>query len=190
MPAKSNSERQKTYRAMQQDPIRQEGKFVNSRAANISPFVQFALSLRELYKQEEIGKTLLDTLVENAMTRVEECENLLVARSLKRRMEEFIGDDSGLIRDETMTYYIYRNWAAEKKAVIHKADCSYCNHGKGIQDNPRGDKNGAWSQEYKTYEDAKNAAEMPYESHNDLEVKNCNVCLKYGSSSIWRNEVD
>ena len=179
MTTKNNSERQRSYRAKQKDPLRQESNFVHSRVANISPFVQFALSLQELYTQGGISKTLIDTLVENAMTRVEKCENILVARSLKRRMEVFVTNNNDFVRGENTTYYIYRNWAAAKKAVIHKANCSYCNYGKGLQNNRRGDKNGAWSQEYKTYEDAKKDAEKPYKSHDDLEVKNCDVCLKF-----------
>ena len=153
--------------------------FVNSRAANISPFVQFALSLQEIYEQGGIDKDLIDNLIADAMKRVEECENILVARSLKRRMEKFITKDNDFVQEEIMTYYIYRNWTAEKKAVIHKASCSYCNHGQGLQSNRRGNKNGEWSPSgYKTYEQAKVDAEKPYKGHDDLEVKNCSVCLK------------
>ena len=180
MSAKSNFDRQKAYRAMQKDPIHQEDKFVNSRAANISPFVQFALSLQEIYEQGKIDKVLIDELVEDAVKRVGKCENILVARSLKRRMKEFIVKNDDFVRGENMTYYIYRNWTAEKKAVIHKANCSHCNNGKGKRDNIRGDKNGAWSQEYKTYEEAKQIAGKPYKGHDDLEVKDCSVCLKFG----------
>lgn len=178
MAAKSNSDRQKVYRATQKDPIRQETNFVNSRAANISPFVQFALSLQEIYEQGKIDKDLINNLIADAMKRVEECENILVARSLKRRMEKFITKDNDFVQEENMTYFIYRNWTAEKKAVIHKANCSYCKNGKGLHKKKRGNKNGTWSQEYQTYEEAKRTAEMPYEGHDDLEVKNCSVCLK------------
>ncbi len=180
MAAISNSYRQKVYRATQKDPIYQESNFVNSRAANISPFVQFALSLQNIYEQGEIDDDLISRLIADAMQRVEACENILVARSLKRRMEDFITKDSNSTEDENTIYYIYRNWAAEKKAVIHKASCSYCNNGKGLHDNCRGNKNGAWSKGYNTYAKAKRAAEEPYEGHDDLEVKNCSVCLKIG----------
>jgi hypothetical protein len=178
MSAKSNSDRQKAYRVTQKDPICQESNFVNSRAANISPFVQFALSLQNIYEQGEIDKDLIDHLISDAMQRVEEDENILVARSLKRRMEEFITNKSSYTEDENTMYYIYRNWVAEKKAVIHKGSCSFCNDGKGLQVNSRGNKNGVWSQGYNAYEIAREAAEDPYEGHDDLEVKICSVCLK------------
>ena len=180
MSAQSNIERQKAYREMQKDPIHQENKFVNSRAANISPYVQFALSLQELFQQKRIDQTLMNELIENAMKRVEECDNILVARSLKRRMEGFADEiNNPFLHDESVTYYIYRNWAADKKAVIHTASCSFCKHGKGLQNNTSGAKNGAWSQEYLSYEDAKVDAEKPFGSHDNLVVKNCSVCLKY-----------
>jgi len=180
MSAKSNSNRQKAYRAIRKDPICQESKFVTSRAANISPFVQFSLSLQNIYGQGKITIDLINQLISDAMQRVEECEDILVARSLKRRMEEFITKDSNFAEDANTMYYIYRNWVAEKKAVIHKASCSYCNSGKGLHNNLRGNKNGAWSQQgYKTYGEARKAAEEPYEGHDDLEAKNCSVCLKF-----------
>jgi hypothetical protein len=181
MAIKSNSERQKAYRMKQKDVIYQEIAFVESRTANISPFVQFALSLQQLYENKIIGKDLIDSLIADEMDRVEKCENILVARSLRRRMEEFITKGEHFTKNENMKYYIYRNWVAEKKAVIHKANCSYCNNGKGLQKNLRGDKNGAWSKEYNTYEEALEAARLPYEGHADLEVKTCSVCLSANS---------
>ena len=184
MSAQNNLERQKAYRKKQQelkrkqkDPIYQEAEFITSRAANISPFVQFAISLRELYKQHEIDNSLIEKLIATAMERVEEDENILVARSLKRRMEEFIADRIDYHGDNNMKFYIYRNWVAEKKAVIHRADCSYCNNGKGLQKNIHDDKNGAWSKSYDTYDEAKKAANESYNGY-DLMVRDCAVCLK------------
>lgn len=81
-----------------------------------------------------------------------------------------------------MAYYIYRNWVAEKKAVIHKAECGYCNGGKGCHENPLGNINGEWSDSFKTFLDAKNDARKPYQGRH-LKVKTCGNCkphLKQG----------
>lgn len=161
----------------QKDSIYQENAFVESRTANISPFVQFALSLQSFYVNKIIDKELVDNLITDAMNRVEKEENILIARSLKRRMEEFIIRGKDFVEDKNMKYYIYRNWVAEKKAVVHKATCSYCKNGKGIQKNLREDKNGAWSTGYNTYEDAVEAAKLPYDGHSNLKARACKICL-------------
>jgi len=31
-----------------------------------------------------------------------------------------------------MDYWIYENWTAEQKAVIHRSNCSFCNAGRGV----------------------------------------------------------
>ncbi|HEC93260.1 MAG TPA: hypothetical protein ENI51_09755 [Candidatus Atribacteria bacterium] len=74
-----------------------------------------------------------------------------------------------------MTFYIYRNWVAEKKAVIHRAECGSCNNGKGCHENPLGDKNGKWFGPFETFEDAKKDANKPYKSIY-LEVRFCGKC--------------
>ena len=43
-----------------------------------------------------------------------------------------------------MEYWIYENWVAENKAVVHQGDCAFCNHGAGTGRNIRGTKNGKW----------------------------------------------
>lgn len=43
-----------------------------------------------------------------------------------------------------MSFYVYENWAAKDKAVIHRGTCGYCNEGRGCQKNPLGNKNGQW----------------------------------------------
>ena len=30
-----------------------------------------------------------------------------------------------------MEYWVYENWTAEHKAVVHSATCGFCNHGRG-----------------------------------------------------------
>lgn len=56
-------------------------------------------------------------------------------------------------------FWIYENWVAEKKAVIHKANCSYCNNGQGTQKNKLGNKNGKWHGPFNSYEEAKEIAD-------------------------------
>ncbi len=74
-----------------------------------------------------------------------------------------------------MTFYIYRHWAAEKKAVIHRAECGCCNNGEGCHKNPLGDKNGEWSSAFETFEDAKDNASKVYQGRK-LEVRICKKC--------------
>jgi hypothetical protein len=40
--------------------------------------------------------------------------------------------------------FVYENWTAEHKAVIHEASCGSCNPGLGCHANPLGNKNGRW----------------------------------------------
>ena len=74
-----------------------------------------------------------------------------------------------------MGYYIYRNWVAEKKAVIHKAECGHCNYGKGCHKNFLGDKNGEWSEMFRNLEDAEIDARRPYKGKL-LKLKYCGIC--------------
>jgi len=57
-----------------------------------------------------------------------------------------------------MDYYVYENWTAEKKAVIHKGLCGNCNDGKGCHPNPLGNRNGKWHGPFNTLEEAESAA--------------------------------
>jgi len=41
-----------------------------------------------------------------------------------------------------MDYYIYENWTAEKKAVIHRGSCKFCNDGKRIHGDKEEGRNG------------------------------------------------
>lgn len=71
-----------------------------------------------------------------------------------------------------MSFYIYENWTAEKKAVIHKGDCSFCDNGRGVHENVRGDRNGKWRGPFESYQGAKNIAE----SLGDRQVRDCKKC--------------
>ena len=57
-----------------------------------------------------------------------------------------------------MTYYVYENWTAENKAVIHKDSCGNCKEGEGCHENPLGNKNGRWSCPFKSIEEAERFA--------------------------------
>lgn len=69
-------------------------------------------------------------------------------------------------------YYIYENWVAEKKAVIHRDICGNCNHGQGKHANICGEKNGKWHGPFKTYDKAKKFAL----NLDDRTVRDCKVC--------------
>lgn len=57
-----------------------------------------------------------------------------------------------------MRYWVYENWAAESKAVIHSGDCRFCNDGAGTGRNTRGDRNGRWHGPFASTLDAEGAA--------------------------------
>lgn len=70
-----------------------------------------------------------------------------------------------------MSYYIYENWRAEKKVVIHTSKCSMCNNGKGIHVDAS-DSNGQWHGPFKTFKDAVSFAE----GCQDRKIKFCKIC--------------
>ena len=75
---------------------------------------------------------------------------------------------------EKMNFYVYENWVAEKKAVIHRGECSFCNNGDGIHPNIHGEKNGRWHGPFDSYEEARGFAE----GLRDREVRDCKFCLR------------
>lgn len=74
-----------------------------------------------------------------------------------------------------MSYYIYENWVAEKKAVIHRGECGFCKNGDGAHENPLGERNGKWHGPFDTYQQAKNVAN----NLKDRTVKECSFCKPY-----------
>jgi len=71
-----------------------------------------------------------------------------------------------------MSYYIYENWVAEKKAVIHRSECGFCKSGSGIHENIHGEKNGKWHGPFDTYSKAKKFAD----NLKNRNVRNCSFC--------------
>ncbi|MCY6371224.1 hypothetical protein [Clostridium ganghwense] len=71
-------------------------------------------------------------------------------------------------------YYVYENWTADKKAVIHRGECRFCNNGKGTGKGTLGESNGKWHGGYLKYQDAKKKAE----SLENREVRECKFCIK------------
>jgi len=57
-----------------------------------------------------------------------------------------------------MSYWVYENWTAESKAVIHRGDCGNCNEGRGCHKNIRGEANGRWLGPFETLREAEAAA--------------------------------
>ena len=57
-----------------------------------------------------------------------------------------------------MTYFIYENWTAEHKAVIHRGTCGYCNEGQGCHEKPLGERNGKWLGPFHALEQAEKVA--------------------------------
>jgi len=68
------------------------------------------------------------------------------------------------------SYYVYENWTAEKKAVIHYGFCSNCNFGKGVHVNS-GTRNGRWLGPFTTFASAEKAADATGQP-----VRTCKKC--------------
>lgn len=70
-----------------------------------------------------------------------------------------------------MEYYVYENWT-HKKAVIHLADCGFCNQGKGNHKNTT-NKNGQWLGPFKNEKKAKLIAKKTKRKT----ISKCSICL-------------
>lgn len=57
-----------------------------------------------------------------------------------------------------MAYWVYENWAAESKAVIHASECGSCKSGAGAHANPRGEANGKWRGPFEAFGEARKVA--------------------------------
>ena len=75
-----------------------------------------------------------------------------------------------------MSFYVYENWTAEDKAVIHKGSCGHCKYGCGTDKDKTEGRNGMWHGSYGTYSEALNAAELL----TRYETKNCKKCRPSG----------
>jgi len=53
-----------------------------------------------------------------------------------------------------MSYWVYENWTAEQKAVIHRGSCGFCNEGRGCHKHKLGEKNGRWHGPFETLANA------------------------------------
>lgn len=69
-------------------------------------------------------------------------------------------------------HWIYENWTAEKKAVIHEATCGHCNDGQGSHPGSTGDKNGRWHGPFASY----GAAQEFAVSLEGRAVRDCGRC--------------
>jgi len=58
-----------------------------------------------------------------------------------------------------VSYWVYENWTAEDKAVVHRGDCGQCNDGHGCHKNIHGNKNGQWLGPYSALSLARAAAD-------------------------------
>jgi len=57
-----------------------------------------------------------------------------------------------------VAYWVYENWTAEHKAVVHMGNCGNCNDGLGCHTNRLGEKNGRWHGPFDTLSAADKAA--------------------------------
>ena len=70
-----------------------------------------------------------------------------------------------------MSFWIYENWTAEKKAVIHRAECPFCNNGQGIHKVKTEGRNGRWHGSFPTFQAVIAAAQKL-----NRNVRKCKFC--------------
>lgn len=68
-------------------------------------------------------------------------------------------------------YYVYDNWT-NKYAKVHKANCGYCNEGKGFHKDTS-DTNGQWLGSFKDRQEA----ELEAQKTKRRTISNCLRCL-------------
>lgn len=78
-----------------------------------------------------------------------------------------------IMNSNQRTYYVYENWTADDKAVIHYADCPYCKNGQGIHPGS-GTRNGRWHGPFFSFEIANKAAK-----ETKRRVKSCQICAPF-----------
>lgn len=54
-----------------------------------------------------------------------------------------------------MNFYVYENWTAEIKAVLHRGSCGNCKEGNGCHRTVQGRNNGKWWGPFPSYQEAK-----------------------------------
>jgi|GEM_PF-5028515 len=70
--------------------------------------------------------------------------------------------------------YFYFNHP-NRKVTLHRGKCSFCNDGKGLQENVHGEGNGGWRGMFNTYESAMTAAQVIAQEIG-VEPTNCRRC--------------
>jgi len=69
-----------------------------------------------------------------------------------------------------MAFYVYENWVIDK-AIVHNADCSFCNGGNGIHGS-RTTKSSTWHGPYETASEALAKAKSCHRDRTD----GCTYC--------------
>ena len=89
---------------------------------------------------------------------------------MENRKKSRITVDSHLFREgNSRGFFVYENWTAEHKAVIHSGSCGYCQEGRGCHENPLRNRNGKWHGPFDSLEEAGMAAKntgRPVRFHN------------------------
>jgi len=76
---------------------------------------------------------------------------------------------------EVMTYYFY-TYYRNPKITLHRADCGFCNKGKGMQTARSHNGTGRWRGSYSQFEQAVEAARL-FSEQMGVEPTYCQRCL-------------
>ncbi len=78
-----------------------------------------------------------------------------------------------------MAYWAYENWT-HKKAIVHSADCSYCQHGRGVHAES-GPRHGRWHGPFPD----RDAAFGKAKSTERPEARACKACDAGVQLRVW-----
>lgn len=71
-------------------------------------------------------------------------------------------------------YYVYENWQASDKAIVHRGSCPFCNNGQGTGRGTEGTAHGKW---HGSFESEDGAFTYAISLQRDITNK-CKRCLK------------
>lgn len=70
-------------------------------------------------------------------------------------------------------FWVYENWRAQSKAVVHTAECSRCRDGQGTGKGTLGEQNGRWHGPFDSRDTAQKVA-----AATGRRAQECSFCMR------------
>lgn len=77
--------------------------------------------------------------------------------------------------DVGSAFFVYENWT-NTFAKVHRAECSFCNHGAGVHQSERRTQSGEWHGPYASAGEALGSAKELAARHNNRSVWTVDIC--------------